>query len=173
MPMSTAANAYIAIGSNIEPERQIPRSLSFLRQMRESRLAAESSWYRTLPGGFETQPDFINLVVRMETALSPRELLDETLEIEAKLNRARTFANGPRTIDLDILLFANLVFADSELTIPHPGLLFRDFMLVPLIEIAPDAVHPLRCVPVKLLEGEIRHRQILERLTSPTVSRGS
>jgi 2-amino-4-hydroxy-6-hydroxymethyldihydropteridine diphosphokinase len=123
IPMST--DVYIAIGSNIEPEHCIRRCLDLLENVRESSLVAESSWYRTLPWGVADQADFINLVVEMKTLLSPGELLRETQEIEISLDRRRARKNGPRTIDLDILLFGDLILADPHLLIPHPGLLLR------------------------------------------------
>lgn len=159
--MCTETRVYIAIGSNIEPRKQIPRCLDLLRRMRESTLIAISPWYRTRPWGIKDQPDFVNLVVGMDTCLGPRALLGETQAIETHLDRVRGRRNGPRTIDLDILLFGDLILAEADLRIPHPGLLQRDFMLVPLLEIAPDTVHPGRGLPVRQLGGEVRHRQIV------------
>jgi 2-amino-4-hydroxy-6-hydroxymethyldihydropteridine diphosphokinase len=167
--MSAQPAVFIAIGSNIEPRRHIPRCLGLLGEIRESSLAAESSWYRTRPWGIADQPEFINLVVRLDTRLSPRELLRETQAIETSLDRVRTLKNGPRTLDLDILLFGERVVASDDLAIPHPGLLLRDFMLLPLIEIAPEAIHPVRRLPVKLLQGEIRYRQIMQRIASESI----
>ena len=164
--MSAQRPAFIAIGSNIQPQQHIRRCLDLLGTLRDSSLAAESSWYLTRPWGIADQPDFINLVVGLQTSLSPRELLRETQAIEASLDRLRTLQNGPRTLDLDIVLFGERVVANDDLAIPHPGLLLRDFMLLPLIEIAPEAIHPARGLPVMLLKGEIRHRQILERIAT-------
>lgn len=161
--MSQDSIAYVAIGSNIAPFRQIPRCLDLLHGIPASGVCAESSWYRTRPWGIETQPDFINLVVGLRTRLSPLGLLRETQGIEVKLKRRRGLKNGPRTIDLDILLFGQLILKESHLQVPHPGLLLRDFMLTPLIEIAPDAVHPEHGLPVSQLAGEIRYRQIIDR----------
>ena len=164
--MGTKTRAYVAIGSNIEPERQIPRCLRLLGEMRRSALVAVSSRYRTLPWGVEDQLEFMNLVVGLDTYLGAHELLLETKAIEARLNRVRTFKNGPRTIDLDILLFGNLVLETVDLTIPHPGLLERDFMLEPLIEIAPEVVHPVRGLPLSQLQEHILYRQIIRRIVS-------
>ena len=162
---------YLAIGSNIEPLRQIPRCLGMLAEIPESSLFAQSSWYRTLPWGVTGQAGFINLVVGMTTGLSPHGLLRQTQAIEARLDRVRTVKNGPRTMDLDILLYGDLVLCEDDLSLPHPGLLLRDFMLAPLIEIAPEVVHPLRGRPLRLLGPEIRYRQIVERLkTNPRPS---
>lgn len=167
--MSAETSVFIAIGSNIEPRQRIARCLSLLGTVRETSLVRASSWYRTRPWGIVNQPNFINLAVGIETRLSPRELLQETQAIEAGLGRVRNRKNGPRTLDLDILLFGERIVENEDLSIPHLGLLSRDFMLVPLIEIAPDAIHPVHRLPVRLLEGEIRYRQILERVASESV----
>ncbi|MBK1722008.1 2-amino-4-hydroxy-6-hydroxymethyldihydropteridine diphosphokinase [Thiocystis violacea] len=164
--------AYVALGSNIEPDENIRRGLALLREVRDTRLVAESSRYRTAPWGIETQPDFINLVVALSTGLTPLELLEATQEIERRLARRRDLKNGPRTIDLDILLYDGQMLDEDDLKIPHPGLLIRDFMLVPLIEIAPEAMHPVRGLPVRALTEEIRYRQILERLPSEDEHQG-
>lgn len=155
---------YIAIGSNIEPLWQIPRCLQMVAEIPGSQLRTQSAWYRTSPWGIEDQPDFLNLVVGMDTGLAPHALMHETQAIEERLGRVRTLKNGPRTIDLDILLFGNQVLTDNDISIPHPGLLLRDFMLVPLIEIAPDALHPISGLPVRLLEERLEYRLIVERM---------
>lgn len=154
---------YLAIGSNIAPHDNIRRCLGHLRTTQETRLLALSSCYRTSPWGMESQPDFVNLVAELSTDLAPLDLLRATQEIEQRLGRTRALENGPRTIDLDILLYDSLITDDAALQIPHPGLLLRDFMLVPLIEIAPEVLHPERRRPLKTLTGEIRYRQILEK----------
>lgn len=161
---------YLAIGSNIDAPEHIARALASLRALPGSEAYRESSWYRTRPWGVEDQPDFINLVVELSTTLTPPELLRETQAIEAVLHRRRQRKNGPRTIDVDILLFGEAILEGPDLTIPHPGLTLRDFMLIPLIEIAPDAWHPQREAPVKTLTGEIRYRQIIERMTADSDS---
>jgi 2-amino-4-hydroxy-6-hydroxymethyldihydropteridine diphosphokinase len=157
---------YIAVGSNIEPFERIPRCLQELTRIRDSRLIAESSRYLTRPWGVEGQANFVNLVVALDTALSPVELLRETQAIEARLERVKTIRNGPRTIDLDILLYGEEVVDEEHLRIPHPGLQERDFMLVPLMEIAPGAIHPRRNLPVSRLTSCIRYSQIIKRIDS-------
>lgn len=155
---------FVALGSNIEPGSNIPRCLDELQEIAETRLVDASSWYRTAPWGIEDQPEFVNLVVAVESRLSPRDLLRATQAIETRLARRRTQRNGPRTIDLDILLYGDSILDEEDLEIPHPGLTERDFMLIPLIELAPDAVHPLRGCRVSELTGELRYRQIIARL---------
>ncbi|MBK1720125.1 2-amino-4-hydroxy-6-hydroxymethyldihydropteridine diphosphokinase [Thiocystis violacea] len=161
--MSRRIQTFVAVGSNIHPEDRIPRCLDLLGTIPETEVEAISSWYRTRPWGLETQPDFINLVVGLGTGLSPRDLLRATQAIEIRLGRVREAINGPRTIDLDILLFGDWISEEADLRIPHPGLLLRDFMLIPLVEIAPDVPHPDRGRPVRELTGEIRYRQIIEK----------
>lgn len=162
--MSDNTQTFLAIGSNIDPLQHIPRCLERLRSIPGSRISVESSWYRTRPWGIEAQSDFVNLVVGLTTRLSPHDLLRATQAIERDLERVRTLKNGPRTIDLDILLFGDRILNEDHLNIPHPGLLLRDFMLTPLIEIAPAVVHPERGIAVSELTEEIRYHQIIERL---------
>lgn len=141
----TPVTAYVALGSNLEnPEAQIEAAFDALATIAGSRLVKSSSLYRTAPVGFADQPDFINAVCALETALAPRALLDALLALEAARGRARTFANAPRTLDLDILLYGGQSIAGHGLTVPHPRMHERAFVLVPLAEIAPDCVIPGR-----------------------------
>ncbi|MFD2110893.1 2-amino-4-hydroxy-6-hydroxymethyldihydropteridine diphosphokinase [Thiorhodococcus fuscus] len=159
--MKSQTTAFIAIGSNIEPERHIEQSLVRLNALPGTRVERSSSWYRTKAWGIEEQPDFVNLVVELSTQLSPSALLNETQGIESDLGRVRHLRNGPRTIDLDILIFGDRVIEEADLRIPHPGLAQRDFMLIPLIEIAPDTLHPVQGCKVSALTDEVVYRQIL------------
>ena len=135
--------AYIALGSNLDdPVRQVEGGIEELAMLPDSRLGAVSSLYRTAPVGLEDQPDFVNAVAMIETELTPRALLDELLAIEKRYARVRSVKNGPRTLDLDILLYGDTPHAEDALTIPHPRMHERAFVLVPLAEIAPDAVVP-------------------------------
>jgi 2-amino-4-hydroxy-6-hydroxymethyldihydropteridine diphosphokinase len=135
--------AYVALGSNLDdPAAQVEAAIEELAMLRDTRLAAVSSLYRTAPVGYADQPDFVNAVAMIETALSPRELLDELLAVERRYARVRGVKNGPRTLDLDIVLYGGAAYADEALTIPHPRMHERAFVLVPLAEIAPDALVP-------------------------------
>ncbi len=162
MPRQTIA--YIAIGSNIDPRANIQRCLELLAAVPESHLVAESRWYRTLPWGIEAQADFINLVVALDTALTAEALLQHTQAIEQRLDRVRAVKNGPRTIDLDILLFGDAIIDGPNLSIPHPALLERDFMLTPLLDIAADLQHPVEQQALRDLTDRMRYRQIVKRL---------
>jgi 2-amino-4-hydroxy-6-hydroxymethyldihydropteridine diphosphokinase len=162
MPQQTTA--YIAIGSNIDPRENIRRGLDLLGSLPDSRLVSESGWYATKPWGIEAQADFINLVVALATGLSARDLLGHTQDVEQQLDRVRAVKNGPRTIDLDLLLFGGAVIDEPDLQVPHPALLERDFMLTPLLDIAADVKHPLEQRALRELTDRIRYRQIIERL---------
>jgi 2-amino-4-hydroxy-6-hydroxymethyldihydropteridine diphosphokinase len=105
-------------------------------------VTAVSSLYETDPVGYLDQPPFLNAVVALETALSPADLLHRLLQIEADLGRVRSFQDAPRTLDLDLLLVDDLTLDTPDLTLPHPRLHQRAFVLVPLAEIAPAALHP-------------------------------
>jgi 2-amino-4-hydroxy-6-hydroxymethyldihydropteridine diphosphokinase len=110
--------------------------------MPTTRLVRRSSLYRNPPAGYLDQPEFVNAVARIETRLAPRDLLEQLLAIERAHGRVRDFPNAPRTLDLDILLYGERTVREPGLTIPHPRMLERAFVLVPLAEIAPDAVIP-------------------------------
>ncbi|ADC62822.1 2-amino-4-hydroxy-6-hydroxymethyldihydropteridine diphosphokinase [Allochromatium vinosum] len=170
--MSQETRAFIAIGSNIEPERHIALGLEALSQIPTTRIGAVSSWYRTRPWGLEAQAEFINLVVEVWTRLTPSALLAATQGVENRLGRIRAQVNGPRTLDLDILLYGERVDDMPELRLPHPGLLLRDFMLIPLLEIAPEVMHPERGHPIAELTDEIRYHQIIDRIPDASQAHG-
>lgn len=135
--------AFVGLGSNLDdPQNQILRALRALDGLPGTRVLAQSSLYRSAPVGFLEQPDFINAVAQLETALAPRALLDALLELERERGRTREFRNAPRTLDLDILLYDDLRYHEHGLTIPHPQMHLRAFVLRPLLEIAPDCVIP-------------------------------
>ncbi|SFH36012.1 2-amino-4-hydroxy-6-hydroxymethyldihydropteridinediphosphokinase [Nitrosospira sp. Nsp14] len=131
--------AYIGLGSNMaDPVAQVREALDELAHLPSSRLLAVSSLYRSAPVGKLDQPDFINAVALIETELTPQDLLKSLLEIEHYHGRVREYRNGPRTLDLDILLYDDLQCNDAHLTLPHPRMHQRAFVLQPLCEIAPD-----------------------------------
>lgn len=148
--------AYIGMGGNLASWAGTPEATLAAAAMRlESlgRVTRRSSLYSTEPVGFAEQPRFVNAVVALETELEPHELLHGLLEIEKEFGRDRAagFANGPRTLDLDILLMGELRVSDAALEIPHPRLAERAFVLIPLEEIAPEVIVPDREEPLAAL----------------------
>ncbi len=141
--MTVAVSAYVGLGSNLEsPRRQIASALDALAALPGTAVQSCSSLYRTAPVGYAGQPDFVNAVVCLQTALGPRQLLDALLEIECEQGRTRSVRNGPRTLDLDLLLHGDVRVDEPGLQVPHPRLAERAFVLVPLAEIAPALVLP-------------------------------
>lgn len=131
--------AYVGLGSNLEePENQVRRAFDELDRLPHTRLVKKSSLYRTAPVGHEAQPDFINAVAQLETGLPAERLLAEMQAIEKRHGRERTFRNAPRTLDLDLLLFGDAKLSSTQLTVPHPRMHERAFVLEPLLEIAPQ-----------------------------------
>ncbi|MGP9764495.1 2-amino-4-hydroxy-6-hydroxymethyldihydropteridine diphosphokinase [Halomonas sp. AOP13-D3-9] len=131
--------AYIGLGSNLEsPIEQIREALNELARLPLSRLVAASSLYASRPVGPQDQPDFINAVAALETQLSPLALLDQLQALEQQHRRRRHRHWGPRTLDLDLLLYANDTIDTPRLRLPHPQMTARAFVLLPLAEIAPS-----------------------------------
>lgn len=136
--------AYIAIGSNLSaPLEQVNAAIQALADIPQSRIVAVSSFYRTPPLGPQDQPDYLNAAVALETALDAESLLDNTQRIELQQGRERKAERwGPRTLDLDIMLFGDAIIRTGRLTVPHYDMKNRGFMLWPLIEIAPQLTFP-------------------------------
>jgi 2-amino-4-hydroxy-6-hydroxymethyldihydropteridine diphosphokinase len=140
----TFVRTYIGLGSNLnEPKAQLLRAIEALRQLPQSRLTAVSHLYRSAPMGPTGQPDYINAVAMFDTCLSPLSLLDALQGIEKAQGRVRSAERwGPRTLDLDLLLYGAQVIDSERLTVPHPGLGERNFVLYPLSELSPELVLP-------------------------------
>ena len=139
----TGTEAFVGLGANIgEPETQVLRAIEALAKVPGTRVVAASSLYRSAPVGVGAQPDFVNAVARIETSLSARALLAELLAAEARSGRTRAFPGAPRTLDLDLLLYGDLVIAEPGLVVPHPRMHERAFVLAPLAEIAPEVAIP-------------------------------
>jgi len=146
---------YLSIGSNLgNREENCEKAISFLEQ-NGIKVTKRSSLYETEPWGVKNQPKFINMAVEVETYLEPQELLKTIKKIEAELGRRSNIRWGPRVIDLDILFYDNLIINTPELTIPHPAIIEREFVLKPLSEIAPDKTHPVIKKSIKELLSEI------------------
>jgi 2-amino-4-hydroxy-6-hydroxymethyldihydropteridine diphosphokinase len=137
--------AFVALGGNLDrPAARLLKVMGELDNLQQTRLLRASSLYRTAPVGYAGQPDFVNAVALIDTALPPHALMAELLACEAHHGRVRDQRNGPRTLDLDLLLYQDQVLEDSFVTLPHPRMHVRPFVLVPLLEIAPDCVIPGR-----------------------------
>lgn len=147
--------AYISIGSNLGDREE--NCLKAVRLLSEKGVTVRkrSSLYETEPWGVEDQPRFINMAIEVETEMKPLNLLEMLKIIESEVGRKETYRWGPRIIDLDILLYNELVMAGPDLRIPHPHMHERDFVLRPLAEIAPDTLHPVLKKTVRELLSDI------------------
>ena len=137
--------ATIGLGANLnDPAAQVEYALAELDRLPGTRLLTRSALYASAPVGYVDQPDFINAVAQVETRLAPRALLAALIDIEHRQGRERSFRNAPRTLDLDLLLYGAAHFHEEALTLPHPRMCDRGFVLLPLLEIAPDTWIPGR-----------------------------
>ncbi len=135
--------AYVGLGSNLgEPIQQITQAISALKTLPQCHVIAVSSLYRSAPLNHMAQPDYINAVAQLDTTLTPLNLLRALQQLETQQGRERHYHFAPRTLDLDLLLFDQEQFNGEILTLPHPGLTQREFVVFPLLEIAPDLVLP-------------------------------
>jgi len=155
--------AFIGLGANLgDPQRQVQQAFRELDGIPHTRVVRTSSLYRSAPLGYGEQPSFVNAVAQVETGLPAERLLAELQAIEAAHGRRRSFANAPRTLDLDLLLFGNAALDVPGLKIPHPRMHERAFVLRPLVEIAEDIAIPGRGSAMALLEK--CKRQDVEKL---------
>jgi len=143
--MDATPIAYLGLGSNLgNPQQRIVAAFDDIAATPGIVLTRRSSLYRTAPLGYVDQPHFVNAVAAIRTRLGPRELLAALLDIERRQGRLRGLPNGPRTLDLDILIYDDVQLSDNALTLPHPRCHERAFVLLPLLELAPDCVIPGR-----------------------------
>jgi len=134
---------YLGLGSNqSDPISQIKNATDLIEKIETSKIIKKSSLYESLPVGYLDQPNFINQVISLQTSLSPAELFERFQQIEFQLKRVKKIVNGPRTIDIDILLFNQEIILTNDLTIPHPRMLDRAFVMIPLLEIEPNILVP-------------------------------
>ncbi len=134
---------YLGLGSNqSDPISQIKNATDLIEKIETSKIIKKSSLYESLPVGYLDQPNFINQVISLQTSLSPAELFERFQQIEFQLKRVKKIVNGPRTIDIDILLFNQEIILTKDLTIPHPRMLDRAFVMIPLLEIEPNILIP-------------------------------
>lgn len=157
--------AYIGLGSNVgEREENLVRAISLLDSSPGIRVLRRASLYETEPVGVEAQPWFFNTVVEVEAELAPGELLRRMKEIEKALGREDRGRWGPREIDLDLLLYGDLVMEEDGLVLPHPELHRRRFVLEPLCELAPELIHPRLGQPLRELLAGLDERKKVIRL---------
>ena len=146
--------AYVGLGANIgEPGRQLRAAIEELMNLPGSKSVLASSVYSSAPLGHADQPDFLNAVVRLDTALAPEHLLGQLQEIEKRHGRERPFAGAPRTLDLDLLLYGDEAIASPRLTVPHPRMHERAFVLKPLLELDPAIAVPGKGTAATLLSA--------------------
>ncbi len=137
--------AYVGVGSNLDgPQRQVAQALGELDGIPGTRVVKRSSLYRSAPVGYAAQPEFVNAVAALDTTLDPEALLGELQAIEARHGRSRSFPNAPRSLDLDLLLYGEAEQHTARLTLPHPRMHERAFVLKPLLELEPEIAIPGR-----------------------------
>ena len=135
--------AYLGLGSNIgDRKQQLLKAIDLIGNIKGIKVTKQSSIYETAPIGYTDQPNFLNLCLEIETELSPQQLLKHCLDIEQQLHRVREIRWGPRTLDLDILLYSDNIIETDNLSIPHPRMQERAFVLIPLNDIASDKKDP-------------------------------
>ncbi len=140
---TVAEPVFVGLGANLaDPEQQVGQAIAELADIEHTQVVSVSSLYRSAPVGYTGQPHFINAAVELRTALSPRELLETLHAIESRHGRTRSFRNAPRTLDLDLLLYASTTIDEPGLTLPHPRMHERAFVLLPIAEIAPHTLVP-------------------------------
>jgi len=155
-----SGTAYIGAGSNIGDRKgNLDNAINMLRKTSGIEVTAVSSYIDTAPVGYKEQPDFLNAALEIETYLTAYDLLGVCSGIERELKRERTIRWGPRTIDLDILLFGDIIMEDELLVIPHPRMHEREFVLIPMCEIASEAIHPV----LKKTVGELYEEAVAAR----------
>lgn len=159
--------SYLGLGSNIgDRQANIIEAIKRLNAIPGIVIVNRSSIYETEPIGYKDQGWFINAVIGAKTSLSPRNLLDVCLRIEGEMGRIRRTEKGPREIDIDILLYGDLAVDEAGLKIPHPFMHVRRFVLVPLLEIAPDLCHPILKKSVKALLMDLGDTGRVDKLLS-------
>jgi 2-amino-4-hydroxy-6-hydroxymethyldihydropteridine diphosphokinase len=154
---------YLSLGSNVG-DREAQLRAAQARLSGVGRVVVASSFYETEPVEFTEQPWFLNFVLALETSKTPQQLMTAILRIEEEMGRRRTQKKGPRSIDIDILLFDDIIMDSTNLTIPHPALQQRRFVLEPMAEIAPEVVHPSLKKTIRELRDTLPPGQVVRKL---------
>ena len=156
---------YIGIGTNQGNKLEnIQNAISFIGNINTTEIKSVSSIYLTKPFGYLEQDDFLNMVIKVTTEKDLKSFFSELQSVERKIGRTKTIKWGPRQIDLDILFFNNKIYSDAEITIPHKGIIERDFVLVPLVEIEPDLVHPALDEKIVDICNTVLQKQIISKI---------
>jgi 2-amino-4-hydroxy-6-hydroxymethyldihydropteridine diphosphokinase len=150
---------YLALGTNLG-DRLANLAEARANLLPQVKLVRSSPIYETKPWGYSDQPDFLNQVLQVETDLEPEVLLAYLKRLEAQLGRQPTLRNGPRLIDIDILFYGDMVYQSPTLTIPHPQLTERAFVLIPLADLAPDLIHPVSGQTIRNLQSAVGRKGI-------------
>ena len=150
------SGVFLQLGSNMGNRAEIVQTAMEHISSTVGNISRQSTWYQTAAWGNTEQPDFLNLVLQITTSLPPAALLAACLNIEQILGRQRTFKNAPRTIDIDILLYGDTVITEANLTIPHPAIQHRRFVLIPMVELAAKRVHPVLKKSFEILLAECK-----------------
>lgn len=158
--------AYVALGSNVGDKLGFLKdALKKIAESSQCQIKEISSIYETRPFGIKNQDNFINAVVKIKTSFYTSTLMHFLKNIEKSTGRRKSYRWGPREIDLDLLFYNKLVYKDDELIIPHKGIEFRDFVLVPLIEIAPDYFHPVLKIKISDICMDNLEKNIIRKLS--------
>ena len=159
---------FIGIGSNEgDKKANVKSAIDLIKHLGDCKVEKVSSAYETLPFGDIKQNNFLNAVIKITTTFKPQELFIELKQIEKKLGRIVREKWGPREIDLDILFFNDLIFSDEIITLPHKGIIYRDFVLVPLTEIEPELIHPVFNKKVVDVVLDLKTKNIINKLSEP------
>jgi 2-amino-4-hydroxy-6-hydroxymethyldihydropteridine diphosphokinase len=162
---------FIGIGSNVGSKSDnIRKAIKLINALVDSRVEKVSSLYETLPFGDIEQNNFINSVIKISTKLTPHELFEELKSIEQKIGRAEREKWGPREIDLDILFYNDLIISGEIITLPHKGIIYRDFVMTPILEIEPEKVHPVFNKKIIDLNKELKTKYIITKITEPLIT---
>lgn len=165
------SDTFIGLGSNVgDKAHNIKLAIELINTLKGTKVERISSIYETLPFGDVEQENFFNVVIKISTKLDPHELFADLKTIELKLGRIKRKKWGPREIDLDILFYNDLIISNEIVTLPHKGIIYRDFVMIPLIEIEPEKVHPVFNKKIRDLIAQLKTKNIINQITKPLIT---